>query len=267
MDQPDNWEDIEEDEEEDEEEKKLMRKHPEIDWGREEDRARVWFLPRVRVLELGARFEKIIDDETNVWAEIFNDPNSERSLLAPLTRLLHELYPTGADDYPRRGDLVYIEHELEPFNDQGKYFYDGSNIIIAEDQDDEIAVPRVFEVITEFPIQYWKDRLINYYLIHFNFTRYFPSISLNEIKLDNKVPFYQFYVEEQAFRIYANKFAWTRNPEGTFFIPTREEFLTALRTSAFFSNQDGRLRLGKKFQGITFKNIDPETTLFLTLDD
>lgn len=183
-----------------------------------------------------------------------------RKLLIQITRLLHETYPLSGEDYHRRGDIVYLEHELKLRN-MGKYFYDGSNVIVPSTHKYTLSVPLTFQVIIEFPINYWERRLIGTYFIPFVFHRYFPDISIDEIKVKDPVPYFTFILEDndkkEVYTIYATIYIATG---GRMVIPTREEFFDKLRNATYFVNSTALIY----FQYIKSRHSpDPDHTLFL----
>jgi hypothetical protein len=236
---------------------------PEVDKGRRPDRARVWWLSRVEVINLDRRFEECADIHLPISEQILTNPVLGPILLSKLTRLLHELYPANGKDYPQAGDLVYIEHELGG-GSLSKYFYDGSNVILPEEDLEFgiITVPRVFEVITEFPIRYWKGRLYGFYFVSFNLRRCFPDLTLSDIKFQDEIPYFRFNVDDDTYTIYPNT-------TGLLFESTilPEDFLEQLQNAIHFTTVDSFLfRGGSRPDPYPYiRNIDPERTLFLEM--
>lgn len=287
MDQPDDWEEDNEEENEDEdneEEKELPEmtaemaasiaeqikevlgggypdegNHPEVDKGRRDDRARVWWLSKVDVLGLSDFFEQLYEnEETLLDAVLENEPEANTALIQ-LTRLLHEVYPDTERDFPQRGDLVYLEHELKRKGMSGKYFYDGSNVVTFEIYEDDIALPHDFEIAVEFPLRYWKGRLRGHYFVPFNFPQYFPNVGLGEIKLRGDIPYYEFYIEDERFIIYPNIY---EDPALPMEPPSVEKFFEWITGSTYLTTFDSRAIYKQEYLRI-FNNVDPDHTLFV----
>lgn len=176
--------------------------YPEIDYGREDDRARVWWLNISQVSDVDPYLADNLISEGEPLAAYYHA--GEMWLL--VERALRRAYPNRAGvDSPQRGDLVYLDFELNMENpsNQGKYIYDGDRMKELFVTDDELYtfIPDEFQVIIEFPISYWEGRIVGDYFVSFNFFTYFANIGINEIKKRGKYSVYTFFVEEERFEI------------------------------------------------------------------
>ena len=177
--------------------------HPEIEFGREPNRARVWLLTKGQLLGHPKLAQSV---RNNITSETYSSDNIH---FDRLTRLLLETYPPEDEygrkqDSPQRGDLVYIESDMtiRYTKDIGKYLFDGTKIrTISRLWSGVALVPRSFEVIAEFPIDYWEGRLEDY-LVYFEISRYFPDITERDIKIKSGFSTFSFEIDGELYSVF-----------------------------------------------------------------
>ena len=125
---------------------------------RRPDRAKIHFLPRGAVPSLSE------ED----WEDV---AEGNEELLAYLQQ--RDL---------RRGDIIVVEEHLEDDErrDRGKLAFDGEEIVSWNfDEDRARFLPRQFQVVKEFPLQYWSEVFDNpdEALVPFDFSRRLEGLS------------------------------------------------------------------------------------------
>lgn len=281
MNRPDNWEEDlddelvenqdeeqEEIEESEEDEGRKIWVHP-IDnsgryEGRRKDRAKVWELSKAEVLGASQEIEDFYALDQDIIPIIDQaTQEAQKRMLSKLSFLLRELHPDNVRnrDYPRRGDIVILGTETysDKKND-GIYFYDGSRIITSELYKWIIAVPSQFQVLIEFPIRYWEGRILGQYSISFDFGRYFPNVTLDEIQMRDNIPFFSFQQDDDLYLIYPDV-----DPESPEEIPSSEAFLTQLQTAQYFWTNESRFQHVENGLGPLFVDDDQDFVLYLDM--
>ena len=109
------------------------------------------------------------------------------------------------EDKMRKGDLLYFEIQAGIT----KYIYDGSHVC-------ELSsghVPAKFQVITEYPIYYWRDRLDNWVPFDFqaNVIGDGEPLSIDEIKDRDGIPFFELWMDDDTLYIFTSLTQMTRN--------------------------------------------------------
>lgn len=235
-----------------------------IDVPRRPDRAKVWTLSRAEVVNMLSEEEESMLSEVDDFVHFL--PYGLRVMILPrITRLLHETYPNTDRDYPKRGDMVYIENEdgVDVY-DIEKYFYDGSNVVMPDMNQGVVTAPSTMQVIIEFPIQYWDGRFAGIYAVSFNINRYFPDIGINDIKTDRLLPYFRFTLEDEekeVFTIYPNTYMYE---DEIISVADVEAFLSWLtHTTQEFTTLHARERTDTKRYDSFYDSLDPEHTLIL----
>lgn len=141
------------------------------------------------------------------WVTSANEGDND-DLLRDVNRVLK----MRGDDV-QRGDLIYLEpflyetssmkHSLVVNSDEGKLIFDGINVMPLDYIEDRYRgegnpyfIPEQFQVITEFPIRYWEDRIHNYW-VPFNVRKHLDTINPDEIRLlsgqsHSPIPYFMF---------------------------------------------------------------------------
>lgn len=216
------------------------------------DRASVWLVPTKILLQLEPRLEEIwtekhfqtLADLDAIYQQIF----SPKKIFAKIIRYLKQTVPNL-----NRGDLVLLEPELG-YRNNGKYFYDGETLMPPEmTADDAGHIPNEFQVITEFPINYWEGQMDHNSLVPFDVEANFTSIGEEEIvwlplDQDFEVPYFFFTNEDDETYYLVGDYLWDpNNPQES----SREELTSAfvdyLNNAQFLSthpNEDFVFPLG-----------------------
>jgi hypothetical protein len=144
-----------------------------------------------------------------------------------------------------RGDLIYLEPELG-YRNSGKYIFDGKEIKdlnydidpsraatsevdprpCSRVNEDYGSIPEEFQVITEFPIHYWDNRIEHNTLVPFNFKNILGKLNVLDVKRQTRFPYVSFIQDGETYTIAAdidNKI-----------IVSNEEFLDICVSSKYF---------------------------------
>ena len=167
----------------------------------------------------------------NVYPAVGNWMPKQINKICKNAEVLKYVESNGAE----RGDMIYLEsHEVykeEGYWNEGILLYNGSKVVPLDYTIDSEygSIPEEFQVIDEFPINYWDGKLVqcNYYA-YFRVDRYIDEIH-NNIKLlkgdKGKYVSYFRHWSGYVFHIIVSSKLFTLSNENIYYDSLREKLL------------------------------------------
>lgn len=162
-----------------------------------------------------------------------------------------------------RGDVVVNDSYY--FRNQGKYLYNGKELLEIEDLDSGI-VPEEFQAAIEFPPRYWSEAILEYPGVYFNYAQHLPNMGPENV-YSVRTPDHKYMLvlpfKNRDGRVYyiINNTQLDSDPQGSSEI---QRFLDELETTNIFGYADEEMWLDCDLHSILqFNNISPEDVLIL----